>query len=148
MKPSNRIWGTVSALTLAIIGVAAAFVVITNLQAKIQVRRNRVTNIDSAIRLEMGRAKEISNKPLPNELRPDPLGAARAADVKIVRQFIERQARAFNFCEEEVSALSNQRRQNEEVLYELMEDVNDSTILAVACAIMGLYAVFWLQRYT
>jgi len=148
VKPSNRIWATAGILALAIIGVAAGIVVITNHQAKIQVRRNRVTNIDSAIRLEMGRAKEIANKSLPDELRPDPLGGARAVDVRVARQFLEKQARAVSFCEEEVSALSNQRRQNEEVLYELMEGVNDSTILAVACAILGLYAVFWLQRYT
>lgn len=148
MKPSNRIWATAGILALAILGVGAGIIVITNHQAKIQVRRNRVVNIDAAIRLEIERTKAIANKPLPSELRLDLLGAERAADLKIVRQFIEKQARAFNFCEEEVSALSNQRRQNEEILYELMEGVNDSTILAVACAILGLYSVFWLQRYT
>ena len=148
VNTSNRIWGTAAILMLAIIGCGAGFVALSNHEAKIEVRRTRVANIDVAIREALKTAKEAMNKKLPDEDASSPAGNSRTFDTRTVRQLLEKQTRAFNFCEEEVSALNNQRRQNEAVIYNLMVGVNECTILVVVCVILGLYVVFWLQRYT
>lgn len=148
VNKSNRIWRTAAILVLAIVGCSAGFIVLSNYDAKVNVRRNRVANIDMAIQAALATAKEEVNK---NHLDGGDLSAsgnARTFDVKAVRQLLEKQKRVFNFCEEEVSALNRQRRLNEAVIFDLMDGVNECTILAVVCMILGLYAVFWLQRYT
>lgn len=148
VKNSNRIWGTAAILVLAVIGCAAGLVILSNQDAKIKVRQTRVANIDTAIREALNTAKEAMNKTLPDEAGVNSSGNTRTIDAKTVYQLLERQRRAFNFCEEELSALNSQRRQNEDMIFDLMDSVNECTILAVVCMVLGLYAVFWIQRYT
>jgi hypothetical protein len=148
VKSSNRIWRTASILAVSVIGVVAGSVIIDSDLAKIQVRRNRVGNIDASIRQALEQAKEVINKPLPEEVHSDPVAAVRVIEAKVARQLLEKQVRVFNFCEEEISSLNIQRRQMDEAVFDLMDAVNECTILTVICAILGLYAVFWLQRYT
>lgn len=148
VKHSNRIWGTAAILVLAIIGCAAGCVILANYDAKIKVRRERAANIDVAMREALNTAKDAMNKALVEENGANGSGNAQVFDAKAVRQLLEKQRRAFNLCEEEVTALNNQRSQNEAVIQNLMDGVNECTILTVVCGILGLYAVFWLQRYT
>ena len=148
VKDSNRIWGTAAILVLAVIGCAAGLVILSNQDAKIKVRRNRVGNIDVAIRGALNTAKDDINRKRPDEAGVNSSGNTRTIDARAVYQLLEKQRRAFNFCEEEVSALNNQRRQNEAIIFDLMDSVNECTILAVVCMVLGLYAVFWIQRYT
>lgn len=147
VKSPNRIWGTAIILILAMIGCGAGIVALSNQDAKIEVRRTRLANIDAAIREALRTAKDTLNKKFLDDESANTAGSQRTLDTRAVRQLLEKQTRAFNFCEEEVSALNNQRRQNEIVVYDLMEGVNECTILMVVGAILGLYAVFWLQRY-
>lgn len=148
MKATNRIWGTAAILALAIIGCGAGLVIMSNHDAKIKVRRNRVANIDVAIGGALNAAKEVINKKLLDVEGASLFGKAGSVDAGLVRELFDKQRRTFNFCEEEVSALNSQRRQNEAVILDLMDGVNECTILTVVCMILGLYSVFWIQRYT
>lgn len=147
VKGSNRIWGTAAILILAIVGCVAGLVIISSNKAKMDVRRNRVTSIDLAIRQALDTAKEAVNKRFADVVGLDLSGNTRTIDIEVARQLFEKHTRAFNFCEEEVSVLNGQRQQNERVIYDLMQGVNECTILTVVCMILGLYAAFWLQRY-
>jgi hypothetical protein len=148
VKATNRIWGTAAILALAIIGCGAGLVIMSNHDAKIKVRRNRVANIDVAIGGALNAAKEVINKKLLDVEGASLFGKAGSVDAGLVRELFDKQRRTFNFCEEEVSALNSQRRQNEAVILDLMDGVNECTILTVVCMILGLYSVFWIQRYT
>jgi hypothetical protein len=148
VNDSNRIWGTVAILIVSIIGCIAGVVFLTNQEAKIEVRRARVVNIDMAIRAALNTAKVEINKNHLEEDAPQTSGGARVYDAKAVRLLLEKQTRVFTVCEEEIAALHPQRLQNEAMIYDLMDSVNEYTILTVVCAILGFYSVFWLQRYT
>ncbi|MFA5193585.1 MAG: hypothetical protein WC740_22985 [Verrucomicrobiia bacterium] len=147
MKGSNRIWGTAAILILAIVGCAAGLVIISSHKAKMDVRRNRVANIDLAIRQALDTAKEALNKRFADAVGVDLPGNTRTIDIEVARQLVDKHRRVFNFCEEEISALNSQRQQNERVIYDLMRGVNECTILTVVCVILGFYSAFWLQRY-
>lgn len=148
VKSSTRIWVTGAILVLAIIGCVAGLVIISNHQAKIEVRQNRVVNIDTAIRRALDVAKEAITKRFGGVAALNLPGNAQTVDVGVVRQLLEKPTHAFNFFEEEVSALNSQRRQNEREIFDFMGGVNECTILTVVCLFLGLYAVFWFQRYT
>lgn len=148
VKSSTRIWGSAAILVLAIIGCVAGLVIISNHQAKISVRQSRVANIDTAIQRALDVAKEAINKRFEGVAALNLSGDARTIDIGVVRHLLEKPTHAFNFFEEEVSALNRQRRQNEREIFDFMEGVNECTILTIVCLFLGLYAVFWFQRYT
>ncbi len=146
MKDDNRIWRTAFVLLLAIIGVVAGLILASNQQAKLQVRQQRVNNIDNAVTDALEVAKTAMNKRLPDETRSGLTSTTPGTYAKIASQALEKQSRAFNSCYEELSSLNNQRRQVEDMISELKENESISTILTVVCAILGLYAASSLQR--
>lgn len=111
------------------------------------VRRNRVANIDLAIRQALDTAKETLNKRFADAVGLELPGNTRTIDIEVARQLVDKHRRVFNFCEEEISSLNSQRQQNERVIHDLMRGVNECTILTVVCVILGFYSAFWLQRY-
>ena len=134
-------------MILAIVGCAAGLVIISSQKAKIDVRRNRVANIDLAIRQALDTARETVNKRSADVAGLDLPAGMRTIDIEVARQLLDKHRRAFNFCEEEISSLNSQRQQNDCVIYDLMRGVNECTILTVVCVILGFYSAFWLQRY-
>jgi len=107
-----------------------------------------MANIDTATQRALDVAKEAINKRFGGAAALNLSGNARTVDIGVVGQLLEKQTHAFNFFEEEVSALNRQRRQNEREVFDFMDGVNECTILTVVCLFLGLYAVFWFQRYT
>ncbi len=132
---------------LAIVGCAAGLVIISSQKAKMDVRRSRMVNIDQAIRQALDTARDTVNKRSADVAGLDLPGNTRTIDIEVARQLLDKHKRAFNFCEEEITSLCSQRQQNERVVYDLMQGMNECTILTVVCLVLGFYSAFWLQRY-
>lgn len=133
-------------LTLAIIGVVAGWNVIGNHQAKIEVRQQRIINIDAGIAAALETAREVVNKRLPDGAAQNVGGGAPVIDVKLVNGVMETKRRAFNLCYEDVSEWNNQRQKTEAVIFDLLNRQGLYAVLTVSCAVVGLYAAFALQR--
>lgn len=146
MKSGNHIWGTIVVLTLAAIGVVAGWNVISNHQAKIEVRQRRIINIDADIASALEKAREVVDRRMPDNAAQALAGGAQVMDAKVVHEVLAGKRRAFDVCYESVSEWNNQRQRTEAVIFDLLDHQSLYAVLTVACAVVGLYAAFALQR--
>ncbi len=146
VKCGNHIWGTIVVLTLAIIGVVAGWNVISNHQAKIEVRQRRIINIDADIASALEKAREVISKRMPDAVTQTLPAGTQVMDARVVSEVMAGKRRAFDLCYESVSEWNNQRQRTEAVIFDLLDHQSLYAVLTVACAVVGLYAAFALQR--
>jgi hypothetical protein len=148
VNTNSHVWGTVVVLTLAIIGVAAGWNVISNHQAKIEVRQQRISHIDADIATTLETTREVVNRRFPVEAVQVSANGTQVGDIKTVNELLAAKKRSFNLCYDNISEWNRQRQMTEAVVFDLLNNQSLYAVLTVTCAVVGLYAAFALQRST